>query len=159
VVINKKKTAARSLALSKSKREQGGENCAKRVAIFLCFGRVARTQPAKWRWRERPRLATRRQVTNLEPPFVSQVDISSTATIYQQQLHTLRVVVCAVVPLCVKEREREKSGAPLASLLLYLLYFRPQSSCLSLAIHLGPGNHFIERLQFERCRVDAVSLI
>jgi hypothetical protein len=53
---------------------------------------------------ERPRLATRRQVTNLEPPFVSQVDISSAATIYQQQLHTLCVVCGARV--CVFERER-----------------------------------------------------
>ena len=52
---------------------------------------------------------------------------------------TLSASSSAVVPLCVCEREREKSGAPLASLLLYLLYFRPQSSCLSLAIHLSQG--------------------
>jgi hypothetical protein len=71
---------------------------------------------------------------------------------------TLSASSSAVVPLCVCEREREKRRAARFSSTLSAIF--PAAVVLLITRHSSrPGNHFIERLQFERCRDDAVSLI
>jgi len=124
VVINKKKPPlARSQQKHSAPREQGGENCAKRVAIFLCLGRVARTQPAKWMERK---TSSGHQKTSYK--FGAAFCIASGYLKHRNNLlaaaaatpHSPRRRLRWCPCVCVRERERK---AARRSLLFYFICY------------------------------------